>query len=194
MLIKDNVKDNNEEERVRCFIALDLPREIIKEVERVQHEIEKKNIFYGKFTESENLHLTLKFLGEISHNKVDDVKEKLKEIEHEGFKAKLNGIGVFSPKFVKIVWMKILGKGVFSLQEEIDNKMNEIGFEKENRFMSHLTIARVKNVKDKKMFLQELDKIKSREIGFDVNGFYLIKSVLKADGPEYEVLESFDML
>lgn len=185
--------ENNKEQGIRCFIALELPREVINEVERVQQEIGKKNMFHGKFTEPENLHLTLKFLGENSEEKVEEVRKKLKEIEQEKFKAKLGKIGVFSRRFIKIVWMKISGQGVFSLQQAIDDKMSEIGFEKEKRFMSHLTIARVKNVKDRRLFLQELDKIKSKEIEFEINSFYLVKSELTSEGPEYEVLERYDL-
>ena len=58
---------------MRCFIALDLPREAIKRIEEIQELIKKKNLFAGKFTESDNLHLTLKFLGEISEEQIREI-------------------------------------------------------------------------------------------------------------------------
>jgi 2'-5' RNA ligase len=59
--------------------------------------------------------------------------------------------------------------------------------------MSHLTIVRVKKVKDKKIFLEELKKIKVQNLGFSVDRFYLLKSVLKPEGPEYSVIEKYDL-
>jgi 2'-5' RNA ligase len=54
-----------EEEKIRSFIAIELPREAINYIKQLQGLIKKQNLFTGKFTEPENLHLTLKFLGEI---------------------------------------------------------------------------------------------------------------------------------
>ena len=56
---------------MRCFIALDLPVEIIKEIKKIQKELPE---FIGKKTESENLHLTLKFLGEVSEEKIKEIR------------------------------------------------------------------------------------------------------------------------
>jgi 2'-5' RNA ligase len=58
--------------------------------------MKKKNFFYGKFTEPENLHLTLKFLGEIQESKVHEIQKKLKEIKFKIFDASLGEIGFFS--------------------------------------------------------------------------------------------------
>ncbi len=190
---------------MRCFICIDLPREIINEAERIQHELKKKNIFIGKFVEGENLHLTLKFLGEINEEKVEEVKRRLKEIKFKSFMAYLGELGVFSSNFIRIVWMHILGKKVEELQGLIDESMKEIGFDKESqsksryssrqhgRFMSHLTIARVKAVKDKRLFLEELNKIKTQNLGWKVNEFYLMKSELKPEGAVYDILGGFKL-
>ena len=106
---------------MRTFIALDLPREFIKEIQGIQKILKNKTLFTGKFTEPENLHLTLKFLGEVDEDKIEEVKKRLKEIRLDGFYIELGEIGVFSKSFIKIVWVKLNGKGVFNLQKEIDN-------------------------------------------------------------------------
>jgi len=59
--------------------------------------------------------------------------------------------------------------------------------------MSHLTIARIKGLKDKKGFLQDLKKIKIEKIKFKVDKFYLMKSELTAEGPRYSVLEEYNL-
>ncbi len=171
----------------RCFIAIDIPEKVKNEIARIQQRLPE---FKGKQTESKNLHLTLKFLGEISEEKIEAVKTKLREVNFLKFNAELDSLGVFSPKFVKIVWLCL--KNCKELQKEIDEKLADL-FPKENRFMSHLTIARVKNLKDKKDFLAKIEEMEIPHISFEVKGFKLKKSVLKKSGPDYETLEEFEL-
>ncbi len=175
---------------MRCFIALDLPREAINYIKEIQKAIEKKNLFTGKFTEPENLHLTLKFLGEIDEKRIEEVKKRLREIKQKSFEVELVEVGVFSKKFIKIIWIKLDGKGVFRLQKQVDEKLKEL-FKEEERFMSHITIARVKNVKDKKKLLDYIKNIKIKKIKFKAESFFLKKSELKPEGPVYEDLEEY---
>ncbi|MFH1711460.1 MAG: RNA 2',3'-cyclic phosphodiesterase [Nanoarchaeota archaeon] len=177
---------------MRCFIALDFTRDFRDEIERVQQELEKKKGWQGKLTERENLHLTLKFLGEIEDEKVEEVQKKLREIKMPDFSCYLGNLGVFTPSLIKIVWVHIIGKEVLELQKKIDEKLKDL-FEPEKRFMSHLTIARVKFVKDKKILLGELGKIKTQNLKFPVREFYLMKSELTEKGPIYEELEKFSL-
>ena len=175
---------------MRAFIALDLPREAINEIKRIQEQIKKRNLFTGKFTETENLHLTLKFLGEISEEDVEKVKTKLKEIKFDSFEANLSEVGVFSESFIKIIWVKFGGRGVFMLQKEIDEKLKDL-FTSEDRFMSHITIARVKHVSGKKELLEYLKSVKIKKINFKVDRFFFKKSELFPEGPVYNDIENY---
>lgn len=175
---------------MRAFIAIDLPREIVNEITRIQKLIWKKTLFTGKLTESENLHLTLKFLGEINDEKIEQVKKILKEIKFSEFFAELGEVGVFSSDFIRIVWIKLNGKGIFQLQKEIDEKLKKL-FTPEVRFMSHVTIARVKNVKDKSGFLEYLKSVKPKKIMFNANEFVLRKSELISSGAVYSDIERY---
>ncbi len=178
---------------VRAFIALKMNDEIVDEIARIQ-EVLSGEKFVGKMTELENLHLTLKFLGEIDDVKLSEVKGKLKEIKFNEFIANLDCAGIFSIKGnPKIVWIKINGKGVFELQKLIDEKMKEVGFEMEKRFMSHLTIARVRYVKNRNSFRKYVEGIGVREVKFKVNEFKLIKSELKSPGPVYTETENYKL-
>ena len=169
---------------VRSFIAIDIPENVKKQIVDLQNQLP---YFMGKKTELDNLHLTLKFLGEIDDSVVSDVKKLLENIKLKKFEVTISEIGVFNENFIKIIWLKLEGDGIFNLQNEIDLRLDNL-FPREKRFMSHLTVARVKNIKNKKEFLDSLKKIKIPEIKFNVDNFILKKSILKPEGPEYKDL------
>ena len=172
---------------MRCFIALDLPKEIIEKIKKIQKQLPE---FIGKKTEANNLHLTLKFLGETDEEKIELVKEKLKEVKIKKFETEINLIGVFSEEFIKIVWLHLTNCD--ALQREVDKFLEGL-FKPEQRFMGHLTIARVKNVENKKEFLEKLKKIKIPKIKFVVDNFKLKSSILKAECPVYGDIEIYHL-
>ena len=178
-------------EKIRAFIAIDFPSEIVKEIARVQSTLANKK-FTGKITELENLHLTLKFLGEVDEEKLKLVREELGKIKFEKFGARLGGAGTFSYRGKpRIVWIKVLGKGIFELQKEIDLAMAKCGFAKEERFMSHLTLARIKFVKSPLELKEYVSNLGVKDLKWGVENFKLMKSELKPMGPVYEVVEEY---
>lgn len=181
------------EEKIRAFIAIEFPDEVVKEIARLQGLLGNRK-FTGKLTELGNLHLTLKFLGEISGEKLEEVQKVLSEIKFNKFEAVLSGAGTFSyRKSPRIVWVKIGGKAIFELQAEIDSALEKIGVAKENRFMSHLTLARIKYVKDKQSFVEYVDNLRVKKIKFSVSEFYLKKSDLQISGPVYTTIEEYEL-
>lgn len=175
----------------RTFIAISFPEEVIEEIARVQ-EIVSGKAFTGKITELNNLHLTLKFLGELDDNHLDKVKESLKKIKFNKFTVKLGALGTFARHGIpRIVWMKLESKELWELQEKIDLEMKKLGFEREERFMAHVTLARVKYVEDKKGFREAIKSIKTKKIDFDVNDFALKKSELRKMGPTYTDIDVY---
>jgi 2'-5' RNA ligase len=169
---------------MRTFIAIEIPEEIKEEIVKIQNQLSE---FNGKKTKFENLHLTLKFLGEINEEEIEEIKKRLKKIKLNSFEAEINSMGVFSDR---IVWLNV--KNCEELQKEIDEKL--LGFfEKEKRFMGHLTIARVKYIQNKKEFLEEIKKIKISEMKFEVKNFNLKKSTLTEKEPVYEDIEVYNL-
>ena len=174
---------------MREFIAIDIPEEIKKKIVEVQQALLKQGLFEGKLTERENLHLTLKFLGEIDERTEKEERGRLGKVKMGEFKAKLGKVGVFSESFIRIIWIELDNCG--EIQNEVDEKLSGI-FARENRFMSHLTLARVKSVKDKRRLIDELGKIKiSGE--FPVSEFSLKKSDLTGKKPVYREIEKYSL-
>lgn len=172
----------------RCFISIDIPENVKNEIVKIQNQLPD---FVGRKTELENLHLTLKFLGEIDDEKIEEVRKRLREIDFEKFEVGVESIGVFSEKFVRIVWLHLTNCD--GLQKEVDESLEGL-FSREQRFMSHLTIARVKNVGDKKHFLDELKRIEIPRLSFEVDRFYLKKSVLKREGAVYNDIGVYSLV
>jgi len=175
---------------MRLFAAINLPEELKS---RLAGAVGGINAAGLKKVGPENLHLTMKFLGEVDEKKVEFIKQKLGEIKAEPFKVSLGGIGFFpNEDYIKVVWVGVSegGQEIINLQKEMDSKLSEIGFAKEKNFEPHLTIARVNFLKDKvglKKMLQMLDF----SGGFEARSFDLMQSTLTPKGPVYEKLREF---
>lgn len=176
---------------MRCFISLKLPKEVRDYLSEIQEEIKKENLFHGKFTSPENLHLTLKFLGETDEKKLKEIEKRLEKIEFREFAAELRNAGFFGNKKYGIIWIRL--SNCENLQRKVDGSLSGL-FKPEDRFMSHLTIARTKKIQDKKKLITFLNNLKISPIKFKVAGFYLMNSRLFKDGPEYSVLKEFSGL
>jgi len=176
----------------RAFISIDFPQEVIKEIARLNPLINSQQ-FIGKQTELENIHLTLKFLGEISQEQIKQTKQQLSKIKFPKFQAKLLHIGTFSKhENPKIIWIKIGSKQLHELQSKIDESLFQL-FPKEKRFMSHLTIARIKHAKDSKSFINYINNISIKPLKFPITNFKLKSSTLNPVGPIYTTLEEYNL-
>lgn len=174
---------------MRCFIALELPEEVKSELVKIQNVLKNIEGLKAKFIEKENLHLTIKFLGEISDVKVNKVVEKLSNIKLKPFKASLGKLGCFpSESYVRIIWISLEpSEKVKELSTLINNSLDS----SDKRFESHITIARVKFVKDKDALQRKLKELKFEKKSFEVNSFVLKKSTLSSEGPVYGDVKTF---
>ena len=173
-------------EQMRVFIAIEVPEELKKKISELQKEL---NIDGIKLVEKENLHITLKFLGNVDEDKVDEIKKMLSSIKFENFTIKLNKIGVFpNDNYVRVVWIGCDSKELSKLGEDINDALAPM-FAKE-KFSAHLTIARVKLKMELNQFL---NRHKNDEFGdFVCSEFKLFKSELTKEGPKYTIIEQFN--
>ncbi len=173
---------------MRCFISVDIPDKIKREIQNVQEHLPELS---GKKIEYANLHLTLKFLGEVDESLISEIKERLSEVKLKKFETEIDSIGLFSEEFIRIIWLHLAN--CEELQKQIDEGLKNL-FKPEKRFMSHLTIVRVKSINDKEFFLKELKEIKHSKVNFLVDKFNLKKSVLTTKGPIYETLGEYNLI
>jgi 2'-5' RNA ligase len=176
----------------RGFIAVDIS--VIPKIFEFEKEI-KNSDANVKLVEPENIHITLKFLGDTDEQLIDDIREIIKSSTEEikPFNIQLTGTGVFpNPNYIRVVWIGIENyEQIEIIAKKIDDKILELGFEKERRgFSPHLTIARVRSAKNKDKLLQVVEKYKETVFAdIKVESVKLMKSDLTPKGPIYTTLK-----
>lgn len=185
---------------MRTFIAIPCPEELKDKIVEIQKRI--KNLGKIKLVERENIHMTLKFLGDTDENKINEIIEILNSVSKnqkiKKFKIHLWGIGVFpNENYIKILWVGISegSEEILDLHQKIDEQLKSSGFKKDKKFHPHFTIARVKFLKprDKREVQQVLSENSNTDFGsFEVSGFELMKSELTSEGPVYSVIKKFE--
>jgi 2'-5' RNA ligase len=182
---------------MRTFIAIDLPSELKDKVNKLISELRNSGFCDAKWVSEQQLHLTLKFLGEIKQQDVAKVEFILKEIASKTkvFSLQLKGLGHFNQR---VLWIggNSGGEEFVGLAKSVDEKLSVLGFEKETKeFAVHLTLARIKYIEDKAKFQQVLDRYENADFGvFKVNSMKLMESVLAEQGPIYKTLREFNLL
>lgn len=183
---------------IRAFIAVDLDDPVIEKVCNVV-EILKPRITGIRWLRKENLHLTLKFLGNIAESQVEPITAALRHplglFSPCTISAK--GLGVF-PDFrrPKILWVGLTGDQLVQLAAEIESALMPIGFTPENRaFTPHLTIGRWREgSRPAKNLRQEIDSLNDFEFGAcAVRQIVLFQSVLKPEGASYSELRTIQL-
>jgi len=136
---------------IRAFIAIKLSVEIKKELEEIASILKSQDSTPAKWVNPESIHLTLKFLGDVTSERVTEILDAIKSgvVGIPSFQIQLAGLGVFpNPARTQVVWAGITGNmhQLERLQSNIEVEMEKQGFPREKRkFSPHLTLARVRN-------------------------------------------------
>jgi 2'-5' RNA ligase len=176
---------------MRTFIAVEIPRHIRKKINNFIEEEKNKGLPI-KWVKFENLHITLKFLGEIDENKKEQITPVIKELckKYVRFNMNLQGLGCFpDPRNPRVLWIGVAqGNEILcDIARELEEKVSQFGFKKEKRFHAHLTIGRIKK-------FCKVDDILAKNLDtepFSVDSIVLFESKLKPEGPIYQELEKF---
>ena len=181
----------NMPQTIRTFIAIKLPENTITSLREVQEGIRSHGI-HLRWVRPENIHLTLKFLGDIKEDNLEKITAALHEsiAAYEPISLYAKGLGVFPGiKRPRVVWVGIAGQleSLIGLQQSLEQGLEGLGFEKEKRpFKGHLTLGRIKRRIDPKQLgnaLIKYDEFKSET--FSAENIVMYKSELKPTGAVY---------
>jgi 2'-5' RNA ligase len=180
-------------EAIRSFIAFDIESPYI--LERIT-QMQKKLAETGadlKFVEPKNIHITLRFLGNITPNMVDRIFEGMQKVQFIPFNVKIQGVGAFPDmRYPRVVWAGIREganqlRGIFS---QLEPYIRNLGFAPDPKgFSPHLTIARVKSGRNKAVLAKFLAENVNYEFGIvRAECLRLKRSDLTPKGPIYSTL------
>jgi 2'-5' RNA ligase len=180
---------------LRSFLAVELPNSIQKKIEEVQRDLKTSHADV-KWVYPENIHLTLKFFGNIEESRVDPILQSIGGLiqRTSSFSMKVQGIGAFPhSKNPRVIWMGLMGgkEVLATFQKELEGTLEKIGFEPEGRpFQPHLTLGRVRTSRGKDDLIGKMEKHREEEFGsVEVEEVVFFKSELKPTGPIYTPLK-----
>jgi 2'-5' RNA ligase len=180
-------------DQIRSFISIDLDDE--KVLSQVESIISSLLSLGGdlKPVERENIHLTLKFLGNVSSAKLDEIRSALAQVTFPPFSLEIKGAGAFpNLKHMNVIWVGIEEgwSQVELIFEQTEKLLHQLGFSRETRpFSPHITVARVKSGRKRDEIAAFLGHLTEESFGFfPVESVRLKQSVLSPSGPKYSTL------
>ncbi|MDP3283432.1 MAG: RNA 2',3'-cyclic phosphodiesterase [Desulfobacterales bacterium] len=179
---------------MRAFIALRLPENILSSINKIQEDLKQCRLPV-RWVRPENIHLTLKFFGNINESDTEIIGIAMSDCAGccSSLTLSAKGIGVFpSVARPRVIWAGLSGQAsmLLSFQDALEKRLEESGFKKEDRpFKGHLTIGRFKDRVDSEKLIEAMRKHKDFNTDvFDVGEIILFKSDLLPAGPVYTEL------
>jgi 2'-5' RNA ligase len=183
----------------RLFVSVDLPDALAEEVAAVQDRFREAGGL--RFTDPGQAHVTVKFLGDTSAEKMDALTDALgSAVDDAGvgpFDATYEGLGVFpSLDYISVVWLGV-GAGteeMTRLNEAVEERTTDLGFDPEDHeFTPHVTLARMDHAGGKDL-VRRVVRGDDPTVGTArVEALRLTESVPTDDGPEYATVERFPL-
>lgn len=183
--------------QIRSFLAIDLDEDLKPKINDLINEFQEIDAKV-KYVELENLHLTLKFFGDIDDEGLNLLIEAIENVvsKFNPFKINIKSCGAFPNKRrIRVIKLGIEDDSVLKdLHKQLDKEFVQLGFDKDKKFSTHLTIGRVKSAKNKDLIKECIEEFEDIEIGeMEVTQISLKKSTLTPSGPIYEDLKVFKL-
>lgn len=197
---RDQDRDQDgKKDTLRAFVAIRLPGELLTRLKSLQADLVREFGFPIRWVAPEKIHLTLKFLGEIEPDQVEEVREAMTGAARKSAPLFLRarGLGVF-PRIAnaKVFWVGLEGQTheLIELQKRLDEELARVGFQKETRpFRAHLTLGRTKGKIDPKALGEAITTFGGFETEpFCADRFHLFRSQLRPAGAVYTRLIDLD--
>ncbi len=177
---------------MRIFVSIDWSKEGITFLQTWQEKLQQEYGIKGYWRKPNNLHLTLKFLGEVGELEIPDIHKALEEVgtQFRPFDISFKGLGVFpNIKAPRILWMGVQSPVLYSLQSAIENALRNIGVPPEyRRYQPHITLASGGIVGIYEKILREDGTILRNE---RVAKFELMQSVVQRGGHVYRSIGNY---
>lgn len=166
---------------MRLFIAIDLAHPQYFDDLRKQVSSDT-----ARLTLTKSAHLTLNFIGEADPEKVH---KTIKEIAIHSFTLTTDAVDFFAPHHLRVVFISFKHSRLLS---RLQQKLQEaVPSEKKKEFHPHITLARIRAVKNKKSYIQQLTRLTPPTKKFPIKEFHLIQSTLTTEGPVYKILHTY---
>lgn len=183
---------------MRSFIAIELPEGVKSAISELQQELKKCRADI-RWVKPDNIHLTLKFLGDTEEKSLGKIVEAAKAAcaGNGGFALETRGVGVFPDmRAPRVLWVGISDSdSLTGLQKDIENGLAKLGFSPEKRrFSPHLTLGRFRSSSGKEGLYDKIEEYKYLSLGLiEVKTIFLIKSDLTPSGAEYTKIAGIDL-
>ncbi|MFP4680271.1 MAG: RNA 2',3'-cyclic phosphodiesterase [Chitinispirillaceae bacterium] len=164
----------------RLFVAVDLPERIRDDISAIYQAIPR-----AKWTKDSQLHLTLRFIGEVSEDTAEKIECALNLIETPSFPIELKGVGFFPPrKIPRVLWCGIApNEELLKLQAKVERTLTNIGITPEGRkYSPHITIAKLNRSPSEKLAQFISSNALFHTEPFLVSEFHLYSSHLRSEG------------
>ncbi len=182
---------------MRLFIAIHLNKTVLNNMKDLISPLGRqyKEV---KWVAAQNIHITLKFLGETDEANLNNIIHSLQTIEQKSFSLTIEKTSAFpNLNFPKVIWLGVTGdlKPIIQLSKQVDEQMAQLNFPEEKRkFSPHITIGRVKG-KAPKPLLSFLKQHHDHDFGLiTIDSFKLMSSELTPKGPIYTIVKDFPLL
>jgi 2'-5' RNA ligase len=179
---------------VRLFVALEIPSAVRENFAALMKDL-RAIAPRAKWVRAENLHITLKFIGETAPTKLEVIRAALAAVSSgQPVALEFRGIGFFAKRYLFVLSAVLEeSSGLQSLATDIDRRLQPLGIPGEERvYTPHVTLARSNDLDLLTKLRPFIDANSKRSFGsFEVREFQLIESKLKSSGAEYTTLQSF---
>ena len=183
---------------IRCFVAAELDETIRKQIAQLQDRLRRKlppDTTSLKWVKPENIHLTLKFLGEVDDNLIDDICTAVSETTRrfDSFDFEIADCGCFgSSSSARVLWVgvKEANDKLAELARAVDKALATLRFPRERRkFGGHLTLARIRSSKSGRLVRDVVQNLEPISLGSqNVSQLTVFQSDLTRSGPIYTPL------
>ena len=184
---------------MRLFVAIELSRQIRDELAKAQHALREFDRLV-RWTRDNQMHLTLKFLGEVPDAQVDEIRLAVESAASgsAAFGLTMSGTGCFPPQGqARVVWMGLLDESgsLKDCQRRVEDELNEIGFPPERRpFSAHLTLGRVRDDRSGGQLRTAVEAIDVSPIRQTIDSVVLMRSELLPEGARYSQVGTWPLI